>query len=814
MVQKPKAVKYKVIIGYILLLGMAALSVWLVYTEILKMARPGQNNSENQTIISISNAIADLYTSEALGRKAILSESDADYKKYNELINSIHYEIQDIKKGVEASQVSKFESIQLLLNRKRNSVKEIRAYHKEHNNRNTLTRTIQGIYDTKDSIVKTAKPVEVTQKYKWQKTINNLLTQRAKDSLNRPEVSNDSLAIAFDKILTTAFRRERKLDNELFIKEQQLLEENRIISEQLREILASVEQEFIKKTYTQIDQAQAGIEKTIKNIAWIGAITLLILIVFAWIILRDLNINQNYRKQLEVLNNKNEALLRTKSMLMATVTHDLQTPLGSIIGFHDLIKDSGITSKQQQYLGNIKESANYILKLVNDLLDFSKLENNRISIEKTAFNIKTVIENTCKTLEPMALNKGIELNWDINEELNANFISDPYRIKQVLTNLISNAIKFTPDGSVEVTGKIEDNTIQISVIDTGIGISRTKHADVFKEFTQAHAGIEKKFGGTGLGLTISKKILELLDGEISLESEEGQGSIFTITIPCLPATNNFTSETALDTEDNRSYPQLENKKILIIDDDIMQLTLMQELLLNYPVIVKTEINAASVISILENEPFDIILTDIQMPSIDGFELVKLIRSNQDSTISKLPVIALSGKRDLTPKDFTDGGFNAHHAKPIHLEELLDLISGMFGDEKTKEKKAVIIEPADEYDTKPLYNLRSLAQFTSNDQQSLNTILKTFIDSAVENCIALQHAVKHQNEISLSDTSHKMIPMLKQMEVYSIVKLLEPLEDRNHTMDWPAVELYVDDICDRTNTLCEAFKDEINQSSIL
>lgn len=813
MVQKPKAVKYKVITGYVLLFAMAVLSVWLVYTEISKLAYPGQSGEENKKILHISKTIANLYASEAIGRKSILTESDADFNKYSKLIDNIHLEIDDIKKNVEDSQVSQFDSIQLLIDRKRNSISEIITYHKKFAHKNTYTEAIEGIFNKKDSIVNVRKVIEITKKYPGQKSINAILSPRLRESLSKPKVPNDSLAMVYGKVLLDLVDKEKQQNSALLQKEQHLLDENRIISDQLREILTSVEGEFVKKSYEQIKKSEAGMQKMVENIAWIGAITLLLLIIFAWIIVRDLSINQKYRRQLEALNQENEELLRTKSMLMATVTHDLQTPLGSIIGFHDLIKDSGITGKQKQYLSNIKESANYILKLVNDLLDFSRLENNRISIEKTSFNIKNVIENTCKTLEPMALNKGIELNWDVNEELNANFISDPYRIKQVLTNLVSNAIKFTPDGSVEVTGKIEDSNIHISVIDTGIGISKTKHADVFKEFTQAHAGIEKKFGGTGLGLTISKRILGLLDGEIVLESEEGQGSIFTVILPCIPSANTFTPDEQKPTINNtKRYPSLNGKKILIVDDDSMQLTLMKELLLNYPIIVKTEINAAAVIALLENEVFDLVLTDIQMPSIDGFELVRSIRNNPKSHIVALPVIALSGKRDLTSKDFSDGGFNGHHPKPIQLEELLGLISGLFGGEKI----AGVIEKevADTSSTAPLYNLRSLAQFTYNDPVSLNTILKTFIDSASENCIALKDAVRAQSEQALAETAHKMIPMLKQMEVPSIFQLLEPLEDMTYDMDWHELETYVTEVCTKLDILCDAFTEEINQSSIL
>lgn len=806
MVQKPKAVKYKVILGYLLLFVMAAFSVWLVYTEIAKIAKPGQSIEDNQKIIKISNTITNLYASEALARTSVLTLADKDFNKYSALIDSIDHEINNIKKTVEDNQLAKFDSIQMLLQRKRKSIVEIIIYRTKHKDFNSFSQAIEGVFSTKDSIVDNTKPVKLTKRHQWRNTIEELLTEAQRDSLSKI-ISIDSFAMAYEKVLVDLSKKDFKAKHILFRQELRLQDENNIISDQLRAILKSVENEFFQNSYVKFKESQSGMRKTIENIAWIGALALLILIIFAWIIIRDLTINQNHRKQLELLNHENEELLRTKSMLMATVTHDLQTPLGSIIGFHDLIKDSGITPKQKQYLSNIKESANYILKLVNDLLDFSRLENNRISIEKIGFNVRNLIENTCKTLEPMALNKDIELNWDVNEELNGNYISDPYRIKQVLTNLVSNAIKFTPEGSVEVSAKIDGDNIHISVIDTGIGIARKKHGDVFKEFTQAHAGIEKKFGGTGLGLTISQKILELLDGEIKLESEEGQGSIFTVIIPCIPSYNNFDRE-VINEEITpiELYPTFRGKKILIVDDDNMQLTLMKELLANYPLIIHTELNALSVLSLLEKGNFDLILTDIQMPSLDGFELVKRIRNSTYKHVLNIPVVALSGKRDLTEKDFTEGGFAGHHPKPIHLSKLLSLIAEIFGDD-------TVINDAKLKDTElkesAIFNLRSLSQFTNNDPVSLRTIINTFIDSAIENCEALKEAAIVNDRQRLAETAHKMIPMLKQMEVFSIVELLIPLEDRTIDNNQSELQAYIDIICLRTEALCLELAKAVN-----
>jgi signal transduction histidine kinase/DNA-binding response OmpR family regulator len=807
MVQKPKAIKYKVIAGYFLLFATAVISVWFVYTEILKIARPAQNAGDNNKIIRISNTIASLYASEAIGRNSILTASAADLRHYNRFTDSISAEIESIKAGLEPAQAQKFDSVQMLLKRKKNSVAEIIRYRKTYTAFNTFTKAIDGINVAKDSIWKSIKPIKITKGHEWQKIVNGILTPTQLDSLSKLPVSNDSLVMAFENVLNRLLYKDNKLRYQLYYREQKMLEENRIITDQLRVILASVENEFVQKTYKNIDASQTALANTVKTMAWVGAATLFFLIIFAYIIISDLTTQQNYRKQLEGLNAENEELLRSKSMLMATVTHDLQTPLGSIIGFHDLIKKIGVTPKQSHYLANIKESANYILKLVNDLLDFSRLENNRITIEKSAFNMMQTIEAACRSLEPMALDKNVDLSWDIDDDLNTHFLSDPYRIKQVLTYLISNALKFTHEGSVQVTARLEDNNVTIAVLDTGIGIANENHAAVFKEFTQAHNGIEKKFGGTGLGLTISKRIIELLDGTITLESQEGKGSIFTIVIPAIKAVGNEVPET-LPQSGRNMYELLKGKKLLIVDDDNVQLMLMKELFAHYPVTVVTEINSASALHLIENGQFDMLLTDVQMPIVDGFEIVKQVRQHQNMKTADLPIVALSGKRDLMPQDYILRGFTAHHPKPVQIEQLLHLISEIFRDATTIGDATTFSVDSGQNDNSNLYNLTSLSQFTQNDPESLNAILDTFIESAQENCEALQRGAANNDEDLVAQVAHKMIPMLRQMEVNSIVKKLLPLEDGTTNFNHEKLQSYIEDICSRVEILCERLAEEI------
>jgi len=801
--RQPKSTKGKVIIGYLLLFAIAAVSVWFVYSEILRIAIPEKDiNAENKKIIRLSSAIANLYASESVGRNSILTGSAKDYNEYNKILDSVNGQIEAIKKQSEPAQLGKLDTIQNLLQRKRRSIDEIIQFRKQYDEQNTFDRAVGQITKVKDSLNRRVKPLQFQNNTQMRKFLNSVLTKRQMDSLSKLPVSNEQLTSAIEKMLTQVIIRDNKMKYQLFKKEQKLQDENRIISDQLRIVLSSLEKEILQKSYAKINDSKAAINNTIEVIAWIGAATFLLLIVFAAIILRDLTKNQNYRQQLETLNDEKEDLLRSKTMLLATVTHDLQTPLGSVIGFSDLLKKTDINPKQAQYLDSIRHSSHYILKLVNDLLDFSKLENNKIAIEKVAFNFKDLIENICQPLEQNALNKNIELRCDVEDELNANFISDPYRIKQILTNLISNAIKFTQQGSVEVIAKIETGSIIVSVIDTGIGIAKSEQDAVFKEFTQAHSGIEKKFGGTGLGLTIAKRMLELLGGDISLESEEGQGSIFTIAIPAVRSEvktdRNPVQQWQIDTR------FLQDKKILIVDDDATQLSLMKEIFANYPTEITTLNDSSKVKTVLENEKFDLVLSDIQMPQIDGFELVRIIRNNNNPEIASIPVIALSGKRDLDPEDFLSHGFTTFHPKPLQLEDLLLQMKAIFRNEKPAVRISVSASKTDG----KLFNLDSLNQFTQNDPNALRMIITNFIDSTKENCEVLKAASSEMDRQKMADIAHKMIPMLRQMEVYSIADLLLPIEEKTLDFDREQMTAYADGICERIEILSVKLRLEV------
>ena len=803
MNKKAKSIKTKIIIGYVLLSVVGVVSILFLYNEILKAGKPKTEIfSKNQQLIDLSDALTQLYTAETTEGNTSFLSSNREFSNYNKLIDGVIRKMQNFKKHNSQIPDSRLDTISLLLKQKKSSIAQIRKLNTQYTNESSFITLRKKLQETRDSLRNSAHKVDLSKSSRGMfRELGEYFSfvvadQKLIDSISRTPVSEAELLAHSDKIITELIVREDNLKNELRERENTLQLKNRELSGKIQFLISSVEKEILDNSYAEIIQNQKDIEKTTLFLSWAGVLGVLLLLFFGWIILRDLTQQQKYRDKLEELNQENSMLLRSKTMLLATVTHDLQTPLGSILGFSDLLKKTNLDSTQKQYISNISNSSDYILDLVNDLVDFSKLENNKIKIKKVAFNPKQLIENTFNTLKKNAIDKDIVLLYEIEDTLDTNIVSDPYRVKQILTNLVTNAIKFTQKGHVKIIGKIKDKNVLFAVEDTGIGITEDQQKLIFEEFTQAHSDIEQQFGGTGLGLTISKRMVELLGGKIQVESESEKGSVFMFSIPFIKAEN----EREKDKNITINTDFLKDKNILIVDDDKMQLSLMEALFSNYPVHLTTENDATKVISLLEKDKFDLIFTDIQMPKKSGFMLVQKIRNHQ--YISNIPVIALSGKRDLSVEDFTEKGFTYFLGKPLQMDEALQVMKAIF------EKRKIGIPfdsdfKNDSENTNNLYDLSSLKQFIADDIDALKNIISIFLDSTKTSIEELKN--NSQDLEKLSQTAHRMIPMLRQIESLEVVFLLEKLENKEISLD--KTESYIQDITKKMDILTNKLKTE-------
>ena len=440
---------------------------------------------------------------------------------------------------------------------------------------------------------------------------------------------------------------------------------------------------------------------------------------------------------------------RAKSMFLANMSHEIRTPLNAILGFTQLLeKDKELPQKAKNYLKIINSSANTLLRIINDVLDLSKLDAGDFVIERNEFNPNEVFFDIVSLFKAKVKEKNINYIIDI-DTLPKCIKSDEHRLKQVLANLIGNAIKFTPEnGDIKVSIKSLEETkekvkIKFSVKDSGIGIPKDKQREIFKAFAQADGSITRKYGGTGLGLTISSRIIRKLGGFIEVESEVGEGSEFYFVLEF----DKCEKEIKENKEENHIY----NAKVLVAEDDIFNQELIKEVLKQFGIEADIVSNGIEAVKKVKENNYDLIFLDINMPEMSGVEAVKEIKK-----FSKIPVIALTANAFKEDKEnYLNSGFDDFISKPLKLEELEKIFNKYL-----KVKK--------DY----------LSMFTESLKLNKNIVkqlVNVYFESVGEDLKSLKEAVENKDLDKIYKLAHKIngaSANLKMEEVVSIAKELE------------------------------------------
>ncbi len=775
---------FKIILSYLVLGALSVLMGVFVYSEFKNYTAEVAESTGEKKFIETGTLINLVYETDGFSRLALLTETDEDFEVYMSKTDSLFKKIEEIKSLTNNDfQIKQLDSVKTLLEEKNRNIEQLRILRLTNKKDTSLDDILKEVrkleasigLNSVESMVKNPSKLSKEDRKIWESYADYLNNNSLRETPTVKSKTVDSMLTASRYIVAEAKKENSRIRQSLMQKENELIRNDLSISGRLREIIGSFDREITKNNNLEKQQRNASVARTgqiLRIAAIIGGIVILL---FSYFILSDFFRAERFKKNLEESKNYAESLLKSREQLISTVSHDLKTPLNTITGYSELFENSTLSEKQKYYLEQITSSSHFISHLVDDLLDYSKLEAGKLPLEAVPFSLENIIVQAGNAANQLYLQKPVDLKISVSQKVKDNiFESDPLRIRQIINNLVGNAFKFTETGSVEI--KVEEiekhdniSTVQISVIDTGIGISEEKQELIFQEFTQAGLEIAHKFGGSGLGLAISKKLALLLGGTLKVSSILGKGSTFTLTLPLK------NSERVLQKKSVEKPSSFLGLKAVIIDDDDAMRSLLKEIFEQMDISSKV-FSTFEKFQNSENTSFDFLLTDIQMPGTDGFTVLKKMKMGKINSYEKQPIIAMTGSREH-PKDFyLDKGFAEMLSKPFSKHELVAVLKGIFS-QNQKFSSQNQVAPKIQNKTSEKFDLSLLQSFVSTPQ-AMDEILSVFFIQTENDLVQLKSAVEQNDFTTIKETSHRMLTMFRQIQAKYVIKNLEKMENYN------------------------------------
>ncbi len=468
-----------------------------------------------------------------------------------------------------------------------------------------------------------------------------------------------------------------------------------------------------------------------------------------------------------------EQTAKMKEQFLANMTHELRTPMHCILGLTEMLEKSSLDEEQKNHLGSIGNSAENLLVIINDMLDLSKIEAGKMTFESAPFSLRDTVRANFELLSPKVKEKNLEVKISIDDNIADQLVGDKVRLGQIIINLVGNAIKFTEKGTVGIKASLtEDNPayarIRFDITDTGIGIAQEKLDTIFESFTQAEADTTRKYGGTGLGLSIVKKLVELQEGELNVTSIAGVGTTFSFTISFIKAVG----EAAIQHQPISQYAtaNFNGMRVLLVDDNPINMLIARNVLKEFNTSVVEASDGKQAIDLLKENEFDIVLLDVMMPEMNGYETARYIRENFDHPVNTIPILAMTAHSSKPEFDKCfASGMNDYISKPFKPAELAKKISlltchanqitpvEIIANTVADVSKEVAALATDATKSNNNVDLKLLRQMSGNDPVFIKEMLNMFIENTPKGISELNNHAEKADWESMNKVSHQLRP---------------------------------------------------------
>lgn len=812
---KQAKIKPKVLFGFMLILSVALTALWITYRGFVELTETQQSLSDpSRKLIKLNSLLTDIYEAESNIRTYTFTQNESYLSIYLSFMKNINLKVDSllILTKDDEVQAEKIRFIQNLLSKKRRVLSELVELKRNDQTSRFYAMALEEVEkldldSIKESSVITSitttktsrrdtvvgKPIDESQQsalsrfFRWfskkeqeDTTISKLIVEVETkiDTLRKSVMSpSDSLLNEVMQILQFMQEQQEMALYNISEMELELLQSDKEIMDQIRTVVSLLEREELMNSYRVAEQVRDGVSKSTTLLLILGGTAFLLVILFTSIIFKDISKANFYRNQLLQAKQYAEKLLKVKEEFLANMNHEIRTPLSAIIGLSKQLQRSVTDEKNRFYIDSLNSSSQHLLQIVNDILDLSKIEGNYIKFEAIPFSPKEVAQDALNTFYLKAKEKGIETSITFESECQNLAIGDPFRLKQILFNLISNAIKFTNSGSisVDIVGRKkseEEVCYAFSVSDSGIGIPAAKLDTIFDQFSQVDSSITRMYGGTGLGLTIVKKLTELQGGKVDVKSEVSKGTTFTIEINYRIAKDEQITSRITTT----SVQLPSDLKIVVVDDDPIGQLLVREMLKSLGVTPLVFDNVKEALQAIKTEKPAFVLTDIQMPEQSGFDLVNEV-NNLNLEIEPIIVALTANSMADNPTFYSSAGFQSALIKPFDEIGLYNTLAPYLNIKPIEEDQPIANDSQGvNGDTE--YDISDIHRFAGNDNESTKAILQSFIDNSQANLKNLSE-MAHNNDLQgVGDVAHRMKSAFRQLKVYKLSNTLEELENTN------------------------------------